>query len=162
MFPQPVQVDTGPAALSGRIPSVYTTILPSEQVPQYLYILFQQIYDFLDGRPRSINVSATCAGRYWTRGPIRPHSECIYHYTTIGTNALLSLYFISPYIPLFRQKTQEHKCFRNLCGQILDPQPCPATFRVYIPLYYHRNKCPSISIFYFNIYTTFQVEDLGV
>ena len=161
MFPQPVRADNGPAAPSGRIPSVYTTLLPLEQVPQYLYILFQQIYDFLDGTLRSINVSTTCAGRYWTRGPIWPHSECIYHYTTIGTNALVSLYFISPYIPLFRQKTQEHKCFCNLGGQIMDPRPYPAAFRVYIPLYYHWNKCPTISIFYFTIYSTCQIEDLG-
>ena len=63
MFPQPVRADTGPAALSGRIPSVYTTILPSEQMPYYLYILFHHIFHFLGRRLRSINVSATWVGR---------------------------------------------------------------------------------------------------
>ena len=47
MFPQPVRADTGPMAMSGHIPSVYATILPSEQVPEDLYTSFQHMYVLL-------------------------------------------------------------------------------------------------------------------
>ena len=99
---QPLGVDNGPAALSGHIPTVDSTVLPSEQVLHYLCILSSHLYDFVGGIHNCKNVSTTCAGRYWTRGPIQLHSECTYHYTTIGTSALVSLYFISTYIQLFR------------------------------------------------------------